>query len=102
MWVHSCEHFELANTLIAYMSVMILNPVDISDALLHFNLATCTCPLYDFPLTCMNCANKEHECLAYCLCSFGLRKHPGGQRDRALEPSVLFFRNIELACARAG
>lgn len=90
MWVHSCEHFELANTLIAYMSVIILTPVDISDVLLHFNLATCTCPLYDFPLTCMNCANREHECLAHCLCSFGLRKHPGGQRGRALQPSVLF------------
>lgn len=63
MWVHSCEHFELANTLIAYMSVIILTPVDISDVLLHFNLATCTCPLYDFPLTCMNCATGNTSVL---------------------------------------
>lgn len=40
-------------------------------------------------------------CLAHCLCNFGLRKHPGGQRDSTVTKCT-FFRNIQLACARAG
>lgn len=85
MWVHSCQYFELANPLIAYMSVIILNPVDISDALLHFSLPIYTCTLYDFPSTWMNGAHKEPKCLAHSLCSFCLSKLPGKQPEHYIQ-----------------